>query len=81
MLLVAALAARAAAAAFTCAPANDVTACAALGDFYVATNGASWASNAGWTTAVAGTATDYCTFQGLSCNGSIVTVLCVRRMH
>ena len=56
-----------AAAAFTCAPANDVTACAALGDLYAATNGAGMASNSGWSSAAAGTATDYRSFQGVIC--------------
>ena len=80
LVLVAALSAHAAlaAAVFTCASSgNDATTCAALGDLYTATNGASWASNSGWSSAAAGTATDYCTFGGIFCRGDVVFSMCV----
>ena len=44
---------------------NDPATCAALGDFYAATNGAGWIPS-NWDNAAAGTATDYCTFQQVS---------------
>lgn len=36
--------------------------CSALGDLYYATNGAGWINNTGWSSAAAGTPTDYCSF-------------------
>lgn len=79
LLLLVATVASGATATFTCAAANDATACSALGDLYTATNGAGWVSNTGWRDAAAGTATDCCTFQGVTCAGGVVTQLCVRR--
>ena len=62
-------------AAFTCSN-TDTTTCAALGDLYTATNGSSWTNKNGWISAAGGTATDYCTFQSLGCNGlKVVTSL------
>lgn len=57
-------------AVFTCASTNDPLHCAALGDLYDATNGMGWLKNAGWRTAAAGTATDLCTFYGVSCGAN-----------
>jgi len=65
--------------AFTCGADNDATVCSALGDFYNATNGASWISNNGWSAAAAGAPTDYCTFKGATCSDGILNQLCVRR--
>ena len=55
--------------AFTCSSNNDNTTCAALGDLYKATNGASLLHNTGWATASGATATNYCTFYGVNCSG------------
>jgi hypothetical protein len=63
---------------FTCtdtSAAGTVT-CAALGDLYAATNGARWATQTGWLAAAAGTATDFCTFFGVTCTSGAVTSLC-----
>ena len=64
---------------FTCAAGNDATQCAALRDLYFATNGPSWTTKTGWTAAVAGGATDYCTFYRVMCTGNNVVYLCVPR--
>ena len=56
---------------------QDAT-CAALGDLYYATNGARWRSNGGWDDAASGVATEYCTFEWASCDGGVLTNLCVR---
>ena len=67
---------------FTCASGNDATQCAALRDFYYATNGpSSWSgwSKSGWSSAAAGTATSYCTFTDVTCAGINVVQLCVPR--
>ena len=60
-----------------CAAGNVATQCTALQDFYAATNGSGWITQAGWTTAASGIATDYCTFFGVTCTGSDVTQMCV----
>ena len=57
---------------------QDAT-CAALGDLYYAANGARWRSNDGWNDAASGVATDYCTFEWVSCDGGVLTNLCVRQ--
>ena len=63
---------------FTCATGNDATQCAALRDLYYATNGpSSWSSKSGWSSAAAGTATNYCTFELVGCTSNNVTGLCV----
>ena len=54
LLLLALLAAAPAYATFTCDASNNATVCAILGEFYSATNGASWTPNTGWHTAAAG---------------------------
>jgi len=65
-------------ASFTCGNSNDAATCAALGDLYTATTVTAWSNSDGWSTAAAGTATDYCSFAGLSCDGSgLLTALCV----
>ena len=69
------------AASFSCAPANDATTCASLDDLYTATHGADWVSNTGWVTAAAGSETDYCTFQGVSCYIGNVTQLYLGNNH
>ena len=66
---------------FTCIATNNVNTCAALGDLYTRTNGASWTGNTGWSVAAAGTPTDYCTFYGVECRSGIVIQLCVRQSH
>ena len=60
---------------FACGAGNNATACAALAEFYMATNGSGWLSNEGWRDAAAGAATDYCAFWGVSCQGGIVADL------
>jgi hypothetical protein len=78
LALLAVAAPRRGGAALTCAAADDATTCAALDDVFTATGGERWASSAGWRDAAAGTATDYCTFFGVTCSGrSLVTALCV----
>ena len=63
-------------AAFTCAaPGNNNVVCAALGDLYAATGGASWSAKTGWAAAAAATATSYCSFAGVSCSGSTAVSL------
>ena len=62
----------------TCGVNNDATVCRALGDFYNATNGASWLIKTGWSAAAAGTPTDYCSFVGATCNNGVLQGLCVR---
>ena len=58
---------------------NDPVTCAALGDFWHATNGSGWGQNGGWIAATAGTPTDYATFYGLQFDSSgVLTYLCVR---
>jgi hypothetical protein len=58
-------------------PGRDAASCAALGDLYAATGGASWAARAGWRDASAGRATDYCSFTGVTCDANgAVTQLC-----
>ena len=64
-----------AAGAFACAPDENSVACAALGDLYAATGGASWTNKAGWVDAAAGTATSYCTFYGVACDANNVIKL------
>ena len=64
---------------FTCATGNDATQCAALRDLYYATNGPSWSTKSGWSSAAAGTATSYCTFYDVSCTSNNVVQLCVPR--
>ena len=57
---------------------NDPLVCSALGDLYAATNGAGWTDNMGWSSAAAGTPTDYCTFYqsfGTPCDGDVLTSL------
>lgn len=63
---------------FTCGSTNNATVCSALGDFYYATNAASWTNRAGWSAAAAGTPTDYCstTFYGATCSGDVLKQLC-----
>ena len=51
---------------FTCAARNDPVECAALGDFFYATNGLLWASS-DWINAASGIPTDICTFNGVRC--------------
>jgi hypothetical protein len=67
---------------FTCGGSNDATVCSALGDLYYANYGASWngiyGAPGGWSTAAAGTPTDYCTFSGATCSGGVLNSLCVR---
>lgn len=56
---------------------RDAASCAALGDLYAATGGASWAARAGWRDAAAGRASDYCSFTGITCDSDgAVTQLC-----
>ena len=63
---------------FSCAGGEDAAVCAALGDFYVATNGPSWLYfTDGWLNASAGVPTSYCSFLGLTCNGAKLVSLCV----
>jgi len=66
---------------FTCASGNDATQCAALRDFYYATNGPSWGSILGsangWSSAASGTSTNYCTFYFVACSGNNIVALCV----
>ena len=58
---------------FTCTSGNDPVVCSALGDLYYATNGPTgWTHTGGWSSAAAGTPTDYCSFwqsNGSPCNG------------
>jgi len=61
----------------TCGVNNDAIVCRALGDLYYATNGVYWTSKTGWSTAAAGTATDYCTFFGATCSNGVLNQLCV----
>jgi hypothetical protein len=70
LCLAAALIAPVGAATFTCSS-QDAT-CNALGALYTATGGASWTRNSGWTTAAAGTATNYCSFYNVTCGGGNV---------
>jgi hypothetical protein len=64
-------------AALKCAAGEDTTMCAALADLYNAMSGAAWTNNEGWSTAAAGVATSYCTFTGLTCDGTgALTELC-----
>jgi hypothetical protein len=53
---------------FTCTQSDAV--CSALGDFYYSTGGASWSRRAGWSSAAAGTPTNYCAFTGMICSGT-----------
>ena len=65
--------------AFTCTTSDIV--CDALGDLWAATNTGTgtWLHTAGWVDASAGTATDYCTFYGVTCDSnSALTSLYVR---
>lgn len=125
LCVAAALPARAAA-AFTCAPEDDLKTCAALGGLFAATNGVGWViqkreAHWAWTSvapvawsaaangeeargfvpcasssssasspsstplrvftacARAGTATGYCTFEGVSCRSNAVVFLCAQR--
>jgi hypothetical protein len=64
---------------FACAASNDATQCAALRDLYYTTSGPSWGSKSGWSSAAAGTLTDYCTFFGVICVGNNIKYLCVPR--
>lgn len=76
---------RAAAAAFTCLPANNPADCGALGDLYAAAGGAAWAGvlpTDGWSLAAGGGAPDVCTgsFTGVTCDASgRVASMCVPR--
>ena len=66
---------------------NDPVVCSALGDLYHATGGwngrwSEWTVNGGWSSAVSGTPTDYCSFfdgnYGSPCSASgVLTQLCV----
>jgi hypothetical protein len=55
--------------------------CAALGELYASTRGASWTTRTGWSAAAAGTPTDYCSFYGITCSSGGSTkglnVMCV----
>jgi alpha-tubulin suppressor-like RCC1 family protein len=62
---------------FSCGAGDDATTCAALGSLYAAAGGAGWVHKNGWSDAAAGTATAFCTFQGVGCAGGAVTSLCV----
>jgi serine/threonine protein kinase len=66
---------------FACASLSGAAAtqCTALGDVYIALNGSSWRSRAGWAQAAgSGQAPDVCAFFGVTCDGSgAVTQLCV----
>ena len=58
---------------------NDPVTCAALGDLYYATSGNAWSAKQGWSSAAAGTATDFCTFAQSAggCDGAgVLTSLC-----
>ena len=56
---------------FTCTTTNRVaSSCSALADLYSSTSGASWKTRTGWATAAAGTASDYCSFTGITCTGT-----------
>jgi hypothetical protein len=63
--------------AFTCGAGNDAAVCGALGDLYYATGGASWTSRSGWSSAAAGSPTNYCSFSGATCTAGVLTQLCV----
>ena len=74
-LLAAALSLPSASAAFTCTE-SDAT-CSALADLYSAVTG--W-TDSNWIAAAGGTAIDYCSFDGVSCDTStppVVVSLCV----
>jgi hypothetical protein len=71
----------AAAQSFTCASYNDPVTCSALGDLYSATNGTSWNTNTGWSSAASGTATDYCTFDGAACASGTSTLTSLYEIH
>ena len=60
---------------FTCT--SQDTTCAQLGALYSSTAGSSWTSNTNWATAASGTATDYCTFFGITCDstGAVTQIL------
>jgi hypothetical protein len=62
---------------FVCAGWNDPIQCNALGALYVSTMGSSWSQNDGWADAALGTATDYCTFDGVTCDDGVIATLCV----
>jgi hypothetical protein len=76
-LALAACAGGARAQAFTCGAEDAAATCAALGALYVATSGAGWSNNDGWRDAATGTATQFCSFYGVRCDGGVVTSLCV----
>jgi len=63
--------------AFSCGAGDDATVCGALGDLYYATGGASWTTNSGWSSAAAGSPTNFCSFSGATCTGGVLTQLCV----
>ena len=56
---------------------NNPVYCSVLGEFYYATNGpTSWTATTGWSSAAAGTPTNYCTFN--SCGtGNVLNGMCV----
>ena len=55
---------------FSCAISNNATMCGAFGDIWYGTGGTSWTSYTGWSSAASASATDYCTFFGItSCSG------------
>ena len=56
-----------------CAPSNNATVCGALSDLYVATAGWAWSASAGWAASASNVTTDYCSFQGVTCVGGLVT--------
>ncbi len=76
-LLCAALAVRAAGAAFICAPSDNPVQCASLGALFAATDGPGWGNNTGWSAAAAGTPTSYCQFYGVTCMGGAMVTVCV----
>ena len=63
-------------AAFTCDPSNSAALCTALGALYAQTNGAGWKNSSGWSSAAAGSVTNFCSFAGLTCAGSSPVKLC-----
>jgi hypothetical protein len=58
-------------------PGRDGAACFALGQLYSSAVGDAWTERGGWADAAAGVATDYCSFEGVTCDGAgVVTGLC-----
>ena len=56
---------------------NNPVTCSALGDLYASTNGAGWLVRGNWSSAAAGTATDYCTLSNATCSAGVLISLCV----